>query len=94
MSANRVGYVGESAKQVIQEWRRETKIPFLSKDKTEDELRTHIEIEHTQTGPAAKGAFKANSLLGFAKEKGAEDSDEERGEQSGRGGRGRGRGGK
>ena len=33
--------------------------------KTEDELRTHLDIEHN-TGAAAKGGFKANSLLGFS----------------------------
>lgn len=45
--------------------------------KTEDELRTHLDIEHN-SGAGTKGAFKANSLLGFAGGKGGEDSDEER----------------
>jgi len=59
--------------------------------KTEDELRTHLDIEHN-TGAAAKGGFKANSLLGFSAVEEEVDADAERSDE--RGGRGRGRGGK
>jgi len=60
--------------------------------KTEDELRTHLDIEHAQGG-AKSGKIKANALLAFDYKS---DSDEERedGGNRGRGRGGRGRGGK
>jgi hypothetical protein len=42
--------------------------------KTEDELRTHLDIEHNQGG-TSKGKIKANALLGFERKE--QDSDEE-----------------
>ena len=54
-------------------------------------MRTHLDIEHN-TGAAAKGGFKANSLLGFSAAKEEVDARDERSDE--RGGRGRGRGGK
>ena len=72
--------------------------------KTEDELRTHLDIEHNLAGSGSNkpGKIKANALLGFAAasqeevEAAWEDKKaEERDTGRGRGGRGRGgRGGR
>ena len=42
--------------------------------KTEDELKTHLDIQHNQ-GSTAKGKIKANALLGFERKR--DDSDDE-----------------
>ena len=60
--------------------------------KTEDELQTHIEIEHQGGAAASKGKVKANALLGFS-QAAKSDSDDER-DDNNRGGRGKGRGGR
>ena len=63
--------------------------------KTEDELRTHLDIEHKMNAGAIKGGkVEANALLGFGQAKEDEDFDDDGdfGGSRGRGGRGRGRG--
>lgn len=58
--------------------------------KTEDELKTHLDIDHNMNNAKEKGGkIKANALLGFQQEKDEDNDTENRGEQ-----RGRGRGGK
>lgn len=55
--------------------------------RTEEELRTHLDLEHNKVGENKK--INANALLGFI------TKDDEENEDNGRGrGRGRGRGGK
>ena len=47
--------------------------------KTEDELRTHLDIEHNANGSGtAKGKIKANALLGF---NGVAEEDSDEGER-------------
>ena len=65
--------------------------------KTEDELKTHLDIEHSMgKGVVEKGGkIKANALLGFQdEEEDKEDFDRDGDTRGGRGGRGRGRGGR
>lgn len=45
--------------------------------KTEDELQTHVEIEHQGGAEVSKGKVKANALLGFSQAAANSDSDDE-----------------